>query len=98
VRILENRFQSGGAVDPLKREDPDHRLAGELHEGRWVALAFAEGGTRLGVEAEYAFAPDCLGFVRQPLGGLDQAHLALVAPDRQVRQLFARNRRLQFRK
>src|SRR6185503_12956908 len=89
-------LQDDRAIHELQPEDPYHRLARELHQRGRIALALAEGRACLGVEAEHALAADRRRLALERFERLDQPHLALVAPDRQLRHFFVRDGHCKF--
>src|SRR5437899_9441392 len=87
-RVAEQLGELPGAIEALQREQVHGARGGDLREAGQVALALAERGPRLGVEADHAFLPDFLPNVGhrplQLLGRLDEPYCTLVAPDRQL--------------
>src|SRR5437016_9189169 len=87
-RVAEQLGELTGAIEALQWKEVYGARGGDLREARQVALALAERGPRLGVEADHAFLPDFLPNVGhrplQLLGRLDEPYRALVAPDRQL--------------
>src|SRR5439155_22865679 len=63
----------------------------ELHERGQITLAGPEGGPCLGVKADYAFLEEVLHRVLQVRVSRDNVHRALVASDRQLAHLLARD-------
>src|SRR6267143_2837963 len=83
-RVGEQLRELPGAVEALQREQVHGARGGDLHQAGQVALALAERGPRLGVEADHAFLPDVGHRPLQVLGRLDELYRALVAPDREL--------------
>src|SRR3989442_9716001 len=83
-RVGEQLGELPGAIEALQREQVHRARGGDLREARQVALALAERGPRLGVEADYAFLADVRHRLLQICGRLDEPYCALVAPDRQL--------------
>src|SRR5207245_613206 len=83
-RVGEQLGELPGAIEALQRKEVHRARGGDLREAGQVALALAERGPRLGVEADHAFLADIGHRPLQVLGRLDEPYRALVAPDRQL--------------
>src|SRR5439155_12060842 len=83
-RVGEQLGELPGAIEALQRKQVHGARGGDLREAGQVALALAERGPRLGVEAGHAFLPDVGHGCLEVCGRLDELYSPLVAPDRQL--------------
>src|SRR6202008_3541645 len=90
ARRLEEAAQRFRTVQALQRHEVHHARGGDLREGGQVALARLERGARLRIEADRALLAPLRRDAIELLRALHQAHLALVALDRQLVDFFAR--------
>src|SRR6267143_7108110 len=91
-RVGQELGEFPGAIDALQRKEVHGACGGDLRQAGQVALAFAERGPRLGIEADHAFLEDVGHGPREVLLRLDEANFALVAPDRQLVDVPPRDR------
>src|SRR5437667_7462445 len=83
-RVGEQLGELPGAIEALQREQVHRARGGDLREAGQMALALAERGPRLGIQADHAFLADVGHRLLQVFGRLDEPYCALVAPDRQL--------------